>query len=770
MRVKELLALACFALLLPACTGLHYLRDGEVLYNGASVKFDKRGDVPGTKSLSKDIAKVIAPKPNSKLLGFARPKLCLYYLADTPKRKGFSYWLKYKIGEPPVLISKVYPSSTTALISNRLDNNGYFRSQVSYDMEVKKKTAKVRYTAVLHTPYMIDSVTYPLPTDSLRKNIVLAAGDRTFREGDLYNLYQLKAERERIDQALKNRGFFFFNPDYLVFYADTSVGNHKVNLRLDVKDDAPKEGLLQYRIGKVLINPNYSLAQDSLRLSYDTLLIEGKYYIRSDSAFKPKIIVRSVFLNPGDLYSRTKHNLSLRRLMGLGTFKFATIRFNDTMVRDTPILNSEVLLTPLFKKSIRAEVLAISKSTNFAGPGVNVNYRNRNLFGGSELFVLSCEAGFETQIAKKSPGQPSLGSFNLSADATLYLPKFLIPFAGSSAFTGVYVPKTKFSISGEQVYHVQYYTLNSATFAFGYYWRQTETIEHELDPLVINYVHTSRTTPLFDSLLEEEPYLQADFEEQFIVGLKYGYTFNNQVLQNRTNQYYFNGQMEFAGNAVSLVNRIFTGTKADAENPQKIFGTPYSQFSRFSIDARYFHTFHRKNKIATRIISGIGIPYGNSASLPYVKEFFIGGSNSIRAFRARSIGPGTYAPPNNSLSFHEQAGDIKIEMNAEYRFNLVSIIKGAVFVDAGNIWLLKADSNRVGGQFERDFYKEFAVGTGFGIRADASIFVVRLDLAWPIRKPWLDEGSRWVIDDINFGSSAWRKDNLVLNIAIGYPF
>ncbi|HYV92025.1 MAG TPA: BamA/TamA family outer membrane protein [Chitinophagales bacterium] len=760
------------AMLLCGCTGTHHLAEGEKLYTGASVKFVKQGDITKTKTLSGEVQKVITPKPNGTLLGISRPKLWFYQIAGTPTGKGFRYFLKNTLGEPPVLLSKVSPPSTSSLIKNRLENDGYFYSTVSYEVKEKKRTARVIYTATLHTPYRIDSISFPEQTDTIDVKILQTKSKTLIRKGDIYNLYTLKTERDRIDLELKNQGYFYFNADDLVFYADTAVGGHKVHLFLEVKVDAPYKALQRYRMHKIVINPNYSLGQDSVQVRADTILMEGKYYVNSDSTLKPKNIVRSVFLDPGEYYTRKDHDNTLRRLMGVGIFKFANIRFEDFEVRDTSFLNATINLTQLYKKSLRAEILGISKSTNFAGPAFDVSFRNRNFLKGSELLVLNAQAGFETQISGKIPGQPALGSFNVSAAAKLYVPKFIVPFYKVNTVSSFYVPKTKFEISGEQIYHLQYFTLNSFTFNYGYNWKASAFKEHELDPVVINYVSIFNTTPLFDSLLDQNPFLRKNFEQQFILGLIYSYTFNNQTQLFKRNQFYFKGTADFSGNLASLINGLITGVKVNSENPQLIFGSPYSQYSRFDIDGRYYRVFPKLNKIATRLIAGVGFPYGNSDALPYIKQFFIGGSNSIRAFRARTLGPGSYPPPSiDSITFLEQAGDIKLEVNGEYRFNLVSIIKGAVFVDAGNIWLLHDDPLRPGGLFQiNTFWTQMAVGTGFGLRADASFFVVRADFAFPIRKPWLAPADRWVFNQIDFGNAQWAKENLVLNIAIGYPF
>jgi outer membrane translocation and assembly module TamA len=316
-------------------------------------------------------------------------------------------------------------------------------------------------------------------------------------------------------------------------------------------------------------------------------------------------------------------------------------------------------------------------------------------------------------------------------------------------------------------------------------WRESEAKSHELFPVDVNYVRTDNTSKGFDELLDRNAFLSNSFQNQFIVGSRYSYTLNTQMRDDqlleyeerkyKTHSFYFNGSVQVAGNTISGLQKAFNRESGE------IVGSPYSQFVRADIDFRYYLQFNLRSKLASRIVVGTGYAYGNSTTMPYIKQFSIGGSNSIRAFPARSIGPGTFnireqldAPPGDEIPvpvFIDQRADIKLESNVEYRFDIIKSFKGAVFVDAGNIWLWKTDTSRVGGAFDsKTFLKELAVGTGFGLRLDFSFFVLRLDLAFPIRKPYLPESERWVFDRINLRSSDWRKENLIFNIAIGYPF
>jgi hypothetical protein len=351
----------------------------------------------------------------------------------------------------------------------------------------------------------------------------------------------------------------------------------------------------------------------------------------------------------------------------------------------------------------------------------------------------------------------------------LYFPRFIVPFKIKT--NSLYVPKTRFSLSVTYSKRVDYFDMRTFLFQYGYRWRQDVRQEHELTPINISYTKLTDKTAAFDTLLATNPFLKKSYEEQFIAGGTYIYTFNEQVLALKKVQFFFQLTTEAAGNILSL-SKIIGGEEISAEEPESVIGSVYSQYARMSLDGRSYYNFPDRNKLALRVYAGMAKPYGNSSVLPYTRQFFSGGPSSIRSFSINSVGPGTYNQNNDSIGFLQLGGDIKLEMNAEYRFGIYRFFKGAVFADAGNVWLLKSNPSTLGGSAFSfsDFASEIAVGAGIGLRIDVSFFILRFDLATPLRKPWLEENNRWVIDEINLGSSTWRRENLILNVAIGYPF
>jgi outer membrane protein assembly factor BamA len=768
--------------LLSGCTATKYLKEGETFYTGAELNFETpQGRVGRKKILAKELNTYITPKPNKKFLG-SRPGVWLYFIAGTPKKKkgGIRNFIRNKLGAAPVLLKDVNPEQTAQLLQGQIRNEGYFRSTVKQQVKTKKKESKVIYNIVLYRPYRLRNIKYPQGKDSVYAGILRTLYEESLLDSNQrYDLERLQAEQERIERELENVGFYYFDDKYLLFEADSTVGKRKVDVTLRLEPNIPDRAKRIYRLNTVNVFPNYVLSTDSTSIIRpDTTQINGFTYIDNKKHFRPEIITRVINLKKGEIYSREEQDLSLSHLMGLGVFKFVNIKFSEAPRKDSSMLNTFIYLTPLKKKSLRAELQAVSKSNNFVGPGVTLSFTNRNLLRGAELFQLKLHSAYEVQVNRQTAG--ALNAFEAGMEASLTVPRFISPIRIDYS-SKKYLPKTVFKLGFNLQNRVSYFRLNTFNVGYGYTWRESSAKSHELLPIDINFVRTDKTSVQFDSLLSNNSVLANSFENQFIIGTKYTYTVNTQQQEDivqkfeeqifREHNFYFNASIDVAGNLIHAAQRTFNRS---GEEPYTILNAPYSQFVRGEIDFRHYWQLDEHNKIVSRIVLGTGYAFGNSTTMPYIKQFSIGGSNSIRAFPARSIGPGTYNAREDTTStrlFIDQRGDIKGEANVEYRFDIVKSLKGALFVDAGNIWLIQGDSARLGGQFDKNkFGKEIAVGTGFGLRFDFSFFVLRFDLAFPIRKPYLPENERWVFDKIDLRSSEWRKENLVLNIAIGYPF
>lgn len=443
----------------------------------------------------------------------------------------------------------------------------------------------------------------------------------------------------------------------------------------------------------------------------------------------------------------------------MGTFKFVknTFTVSDSLKN---ALDANYYLTPLPRKSLRLELLGKTNSANYTGTELNLNWSNRNTFRGAELLTISVFGGLEVQVSGQNQG---FNVYRLGSEANLIWPRFIVPFKVNS--TSAFVPKTKLTLGYEFQNRTNLYSLNSFKTSFGYIWKENVRKEHTLNLTEINYVNSFNVSKLYDQQVEQNPTLGRVIEKQLIFGPTYSFTYTTET--QKTHTFYYKGSVDLSGNLAGLI----TGANIKNGKQQQIFDVNFSQFAKTESDFRHYLKLSDNAQIASRVIVGAGIPYGNSDVLPFIRQFFIGGTNSIRAFRARSIGPGSYFSPSNPNSFlPDQSGDLKLELNTEYRAKLFSIVRGALFVDAGNIWLLNDNPLKPGAQISKQFMSELGAGVGAGLRFDLSFLVLRTDLAFPIRRPYLPKGQRWVFNAIDFGNPNWRSENLVFNLAIGYPF
>lgn len=770
-----LLISCCF---LFSCTATSFLKDDETFYDGSSIHFESHGKVRGKKNISSKLEELIEPKPNFKFLGM-RPEVWIYYTMDAPKKpKGLRSWIRKKVGEPPVLMKDVNPERTANILQGNLFNSGFFESQVSSSSSVKKKKGHVTYTIDLYPPFRIQTIEYPADTmftsliEEIKKESLIKTGRR-------YNLQRLKSELSRIEAIVENHGYYYFDDRYLLFEADTTVGNRKVDLTLTLLPETPEKAKRKYVLKDINIINDYYLHSDSTRDEAKVVEVGGYHYSSTNETYRPKIIANVVNLKKDSLYRRDNHNYTISHLMGLGTFKFVNIKYKESP-DSLDGLNTDIFLTPALKKSLRFETQMVSKSNNFVGPGVGITFTNRNFMRGAERFEWTINGSYEWQISNKQT--TPINAIQFSTEASLSIPRMILP-VNIYRYSNKYLPRTNIKAGMDFQRRIGYFQMNSFNVGFGYIWRETTTKSHEFFPIDISYVRVSDVTADFQELLDDNPTLKNSFQNQFIPGMHYSFTLNTQLKEQETqtfsdagiskSTFYFKGNFSMSGNLLHLINK---NTSSEEGPPYSFLGQPYSQFVMGDIDFRYNWQMSRRNKLVTRIAFGSGYPYGNSITLPYVKQFSSGGSSSIRAFPARSIGPGTYNvyddPNYDEDYFVDQRADIKLEGNVEFRYDIFRYLKGALFVDAGNIWLWsKSEDPRPGATFNEDtFLKELAVGTGLGFRLDFNFFIIRFDFAFPIRKPYLPDGERWVFDEIDFGSKNWRKENLILNIAIGYPF
>ena len=759
------LAMVLLLGLLNSCTGLRYVPEGQKLYTGSKVTINAPTKLKNQAALQTELEGLVRPQPNFSILG-RRPKLFFWHLG-VGKSKGLGHFLADKFGEAPVLLTQAQPANTQKLMTNRMENRGYFHAATASAIVQQEKTAQVNYTATPGRQYTIKEIHFP-ERDTLVDAAIRATQPASLlKVGDPYDLDVLTNERVRIDFALKNEGYYYFNPNYLLFQVDSTLDG-QINVFYKVKAEAPAKATRPYWLKTISLNTNYVLTDTVTRKP----IIYQKYlYYPDEDVFKARAITRAVFLTPDSLFRQRRRDQTLSRLMSLGTFRFVEIKFKPSAAGDSAgraRLDSDILMTQLRKKSLRAELQLVSKSNGFTGPGLTVSFRNRSALRGAEQLIINGVASTETQTraptGAESRNNTGLISNEFGINAQLIVPRLIapqLPFLNPRLVNSDFQPRTNFGAGIRYVTRTGYFATTSYSANYGYSWKTKITNEQELKLVDLSYNAVS-TQPAFEEVLNARPFLRQAYQAQFILGTSYRYTYNQQSLEQRRQQIFFQGMVEVSGNVANALAGLTVGEKTPTEY-YTIAGQRFAQYSKFDLELREYYRISADPKSGNRIVArlqiGVGLPYGNSSggTLPYLRQYGIGGPNSVRAFAARQIGPGSYKPTGTDIvnSYYDQVGDLRLEGNVEYRQDLFPYVKGAVFLDAGNIWLVNNDPSRPGGQFQAGtFLNQLAVGTGVGLRVDVQFFVIRFDYAIPLRA--------------NYGTPDDKAGRL--NLAIGYPF
>ncbi len=750
-QAGNLLSVFLILLVLSSCSVKKYIPENEHLYIGAEVESIYPEEEKKDKPLNLALDKAVIPTPNSSFLGM-RIGLWAYFKTESGKSGFISRFINKKYGEKPVYLSDVDPEDTEELLENRLLNRGYFHPEISSATNIKKHKANINYKVQTGTPYRLESYYYQsdsiTPIDSM---INTALRQTSITPGTKFNIGLLKKERSRIEKYLKEQGYYYFNANYLLFKTDTNNYSHRAyNLILTLKEDVSRDKLIPYRLGQVSVISG--LGANPKTNTPDSLIYRDILYKQYPEWVKPRFIDKQVISVPDSLYRLSYAQSTARRLSSLGAYQHANIQFMEVSDSGdvTGILDAKIYLTPARKYSVRTGTNVYTKSTGFAGPGLNLTIQNRNLFKGAEVLEIQGVIGYEFQISRGS--SRGLQNFEFKLDNSLTFPRLIAPIIKFNPFKAYSVPNTKLSLNFNFQQRALYYSLNNFYSSLGYDWFSNAKVRWQITPMSLNYMHVFNRTDEFNEIIDGNPFLARSLTDQFIPANSITFRYSEMNDATKANQFFISWTLEQAGFLMGSLSSNDT-----------LLGLPFAQYVKSDIDIRHNFRLSKEHRIVNRIFLGIGHPYGNSASLPYVRQYFAGGPNSVRAFLVRSLGPGGFVPEAiNNTTFFDQAGDIRIEFNSEYRFPILGYLKGAIFVDAGNIWLANNNPSLPNGQFTSDWYKQLGIGTGLGFRFDAQVLVVRLDLSHAIAYPSKEYKEFWLADK--------RLGGLVWNFAIGYPF
>lgn len=718
----------------------------------------------------------IVQKPNDKLFGLIRLKTFFY-------ERFKSKWISENLGQEPVILDSMAVEKSMREMKLYLAAKGYFHAEVNKEIKRSKKAARVFYHIQSGKPYTLRNITYSITDDQLSSFVMSDRENSLIQEGINYDAYLLDNERHRVTNYLRNNGYYFFNRDYIQYKVDSNLQSRQMDLQVEFQQarirnrEAGKDSIrrhLRYRINDVTVNTDYRIMIDEY-VPYDTLVVPQwikkpeldyiYYFLYQDKLrLTPPTIDRFNFLRGGRFYRLLDANLTHSRLSNLAITRFVNINLEP--VEEFPEEGYGLLNVYIDMGRNPSQVFTIeAEGTNtggFLGIGSNFVYTNRNLFRGGEVFTLKLKGGLEMQRSFGESTTYFLGfnTVETGIEARLTLPKLLLP-GRQQKYTRHAAPTSSFT-SGLNFQQRPDYTRYILNFSFGYQWRETIAKSHVFVPGELNSVRIFRSDDFSEWLTRlRDPRLIYQYTNHLVPLTRYVFTYNNQPLRRNRDFFYFRGSAESSGNLLYLADE-FRNTPLSEEGFYTVFGIRYAQFVRAETDFRYYKVLNPKSNLVFRIAGGIGKPLGNSDILPVEKGFYAGGANGIRGWEIRTLGPGSYSDPENT---YERMGEIWLESNVEYRFPIYSFLNGAIFVDAGNIWMLSETLDYPGGKFDAaDFHEEIAISSGFGFRVDLSFFIFRVDGGIKLKDPAKNPGHRWI------GWSDVRLRNVVWNFGIGYPF
>lgn len=754
-------------LLTAGCSTTKRIPEGEQLYNG--MKLDVKGpeDVKIPSEMKSDLTKAVNVKPNNPwpmLTPYRRMPFPLglwVYNNWNDSAKGLKGWLYRNLVSEPVLVSDARAEVRTKMLKTILDNNGFFNSSVDYEVVTgrNKKKGNIEYSVRTGNPYLIDSVIFlDKPDVAICRYIdSVAHKSRYLVKGERFCVDSLAAERVRIANSMRNRGYYYFRPEYIEFLADSLITPERIALKLTIADNTPDLARIRYRTGAI----HTTVLRRSTRNPGTPDTIEsskGDIVVYCPSKLRPNLLPSCITFRKGKYFSVRDMDRTQTRLSRLGIFGNINIQ---PVPSDTNAANPtlDVYITCQFDRPMEAtfEANLTSKSNSYLGPGIIFGLTNNNLFGGAERLSLQLSGTYEWQTG--SHRSSVFNSYEVGLSASLAFPRLLAPKFVRR--TNRELNWTTISLSGNVLNRPHYFRMAEVGAGITYEWNYNRRVSNQFTPFKLSYTKLMRTTHEFDSIMADNPAVALSFESQFIPEMSYTYNYDRWLERERINGFNFTFTVKEAGN-------IFWGLwrACGVKGRKELFGLPFSQFVKAQTQLVYSRRLVRGSDqwLVSRVFLGAEHAYGNSTTVPYAEQFYIGGANSIRAFTVRSLGPGSYrAPESDKDGYFDQTGTFKLELNTEYRFPIISVLHGAVFLDAGNVWLLKSDPMRPGGKLEaKNFLKDIALGTGVGLRVDLGMMVIRGDLGYGLHAPY-DTGRR------GYWNIAF-KDAFAFHLAIGYPF
>lgn len=801
-------------LLLSACNSTKFLQEDQYLVRSNTIKLIADQKVPNKRILLDELPGFYRQRKNSNFLFFF-PREWFYFKTSQPNdTTKLDRFIRRVIAEQPSIFDEQLTRETARNMQRYLRQKGFLDAEVEWDDDVNGNFTKtdVLYKVMPNRMYLIDSVFFTSSDTAINEMLQDISALSLFKTGEQLNLGLYEQEKQRVTNYLRNHGYAYYYGNFFdQMEVDTNGLNGRGKVYFNVLTPFGQDHHQRYRIGSVKILPDFNPASPDTTFQVDTVINGYRFLLAKDEFdVRPQTLIKTMFLRPGQVFSEQNYQRTGRQLSALGVYRFWRIKPEPDSTQED-VLNYRVELTPNYKMELGAdfEVNYSNRSTsgagNLIGFAINPSFRNRNLLGGGETLLTNFSTGVEMNFSDRSR---FWNTVDLRLQTELYFPRFrdylgvwkgvnLLPIgkklrAKQNSFYNQLQENaaTRLSLSYNYLLIIDWYKYNLFNASYGYDLQRTSTKRYLINHVGVDLL-IPQTQPQFDTLLNDNLFLSNSFGQQLFVSLlfrDFNYVYNGRP--NRLNKSsYFSFSVEMAGAELWASNKLYNGLAKKNDIWRLSDTINFSQYARLELDYRYYKQYNSKRSIATRFNFGIARPFGFTTDVPYVKQFYVGGPNSIRAWAPRGLGPGGYQDPNtldrdNNFRLY-QTGDLKLEFNFEYRFEIFWQMKGAFFLDAGNIWTIQEDPDRCGSQFlfttahradgcvNDPFYRQIAVGGGFGLRFDFSYFIFRLDMGVKLRNSYPS------LRDV-FGNAReqdyWESfrgfglSRVAFNFGLGYPF
>ena len=766
-------AMAIVALLVvSSCNATKHIPDGKYLLNKVRIEVDDNS------FNKKELKNYLRQTPNHEILGGVKFQLAIYNWSGKDSTKWYNKWVR-KLGQPPVIYDPSLTEASKSQLRLALINKGYMDATVEADTVSKGKKMQVDYRIKAGEPHYINSLEYEIPDDTIRSLILQDSTKLLLKEKALFDRNVMEQERVGIADRLRYNGYFGFSKDYITYTADTAENSKAVDLVLRVKP--PYQNRIEgyevhepFYIRKVYVITDFDPSTEKQLSNYRLLPSEeykGVNIIYGEEKYlRANIIDDNCFIKVGEKYNSTDVDRTYQSFGRLGILKYINISFEAVGREDGRLMLDAFILLTKGKSQTVSVSLEGTNSEGDLGFGIATTYQHRNIARGSETLSAKFGINYES-ISGDMSGLINNRYAEYSGEVNINFPKFIFPFLKKS-FRQKIRANTEFGTSFTYQERPEY-TRVIAGAGWKYKWTERGSmINHVFDLLDINYVYLPKKTDSFlDEIAPDNPLLRYSYEDHFIMRTGYSFYYTNKQSSTgignvvyQPNIYTFRAGIETAGNLLFGISRLSKQKKDPNAQAYKIFGIQYSQYVKLNADYSLNHSFDRRNSLVFHIGAGVAIPYGNTTILPFEKRFYAGGANSVRGWSVRTLGPGSYNANNSVSSFMEQCGDIRLDMNVEYRAKLFWVFELAAFIDAGNVWTIRYYENQPGGEFKlNEFYKQIAAAYGLGLRMNFNYFLLRLDCGMKAFNPAKGQ-ERVPLIHPDF------KRDFAVHFSIGYPF